>query len=247
MIFVGITLDVVRDVHHAERVAAAELAGAAGVGLDPAVEVEDRVAVLVVLDVGDDRGGRVEEAAGVEAVGDAPVPRAARHRVEERGSEELAALVDAEHVLDVEAAHPRRHELVAGGCSLAASIFARQTLALIVAMKLPVVVAFDTPAGQAACTTLPSRVAHLDRPLEARRRPGHVEAEVGQHGGDRRADAGRAGAVDHRRGLVGGLGEVEDEAVVVLRHRDHDRVDCRRTRCSRGASRCRSAARAGGR
>src|SRR5260221_5848232 len=42
--------------------------------------------------------------------------------------------------------------------SLAASIFARQTLELIVAMKLPVVVAFDTPAGQAAWTTEPSRV-----------------------------------------------------------------------------------------
>src|SRR3954449_343335 len=42
--------------------------------------------------------------------------------------------------------------------SLAASSFARHTLELIVAMKLPVVVAFDTPAGHAAWTTDPSRV-----------------------------------------------------------------------------------------
>src|SRR3954447_25261606 len=44
------------------------------------------------------------------------------------------------------------------GAGLAASSLARQTLELIVAMKLPVVVAFDTPAGHAAWTTVPSLV-----------------------------------------------------------------------------------------
>src|SRR5262245_3485843 len=42
--------------------------------------------------------------------------------------------------------------------SLAASSFDRQTPAEIVAMKLPVVVALETPAGHAAWTTEPSRV-----------------------------------------------------------------------------------------
>src|SRR3954447_11109244 len=42
--------------------------------------------------------------------------------------------------------------------SLAASSLARHTPVLIVAMKLPVVVAFDTPAGHAAWTTDPSLV-----------------------------------------------------------------------------------------
>src|SRR5579871_3010283 len=56
--------------------------------------------------------------------------------------------------------------------SLAASSLARQTLALIVAMKLPVVVAFDTPAGHDASTTVPARV----RTSIARCRP------AGDHG-----------------------------------------------------------------
>src|SRR5262245_12533628 len=42
--------------------------------------------------------------------------------------------------------------------SLAANSLARQTPELMVAMKLPVVVALETPAGQAAWTTVPSRV-----------------------------------------------------------------------------------------
>ena len=56
--------------------------------------------------------------------------------------------------------------------SLAAKSFDRHTPAEIVAMKLPVVVAFEVPAGQAAWTTVPSRV----RTSMARCRPAGDQA-----------------------------------------------------------------------
>ena len=132
-------------------------------------------------------------------------------------------------------------------CSLAASNLARHTLVVIVAMKLPVVVAFDTPAGHAACTTLPSRV----RTSIARCRP-----------------AGDHGMSKHRYGRIAAIvapthaGRVQlitAGAWSAVSPKSNDERSRRasspprrsgrrlaRTRCSRGVSTCRRAARAAG-
>src|SRR5262249_18720099 len=189
-------LDPANRVHHRDSRTAAELAPATGVGRLPAVQVEDRVAELVTLDVRDRGAQGARVAAGVDAVAPAQRPAAAGHAVEQRPAEALARAIGAEQLLERLDALPARHRAVA------IPLARRQELADDDAGEVP-----DLPdrrrrrlrnaRGPAGVEDRSFARLDGDDARDARGRPRDLPAEVDHHGSEDAADEAMDRAVDH--------------------------------------------------
>src|SRR5262245_42845973 len=89
---------------------AAKLSRPAGVGLLPAVEIEQRIAKLIGLYVSDRAPQRAHKAPGIDAVTVITSAASSRHAVQQGRAEGLAALIDTKQLLLSRGAVPARHQ-----------------------------------------------------------------------------------------------------------------------------------------